>query len=296
MSKTESDYNLQFDFVDDYELRKRNLQNFPSAHDLPSKNKNNINLGLHSDLETSPIMSNLKLSEDGNDSYLDIDGGCHGKLIYQDSALRSSLMSGTSTSSTTTTSTTSTSTTTSTSSTTTTTSTPSTIVVNTCGNNNIVQVFSQPQQMPIIPNHSKFSTNDTYVNGANIPSGLPPKQFHSTFKNEKDFQTANTTQKVKKIINVPTGTVTEWVCHKVSQNVSPQKWKTLARELKLKQNKIDEIEMDNMEQSVEAFYQMLLAWRESRGSGATFEALGRALLKCNEAPVVKKLAEFKSFE
>jgi len=64
--------------------------------------------------------------------------------------------------------------------------------------------------------------------------------------------------------------------HELANDVSPF-WKKLGRELKVKNPKLSQLDVDHQQDSYEKAFQMLLHWRETRDSQATYQMLYSAL-------------------
>ena len=91
-------------------------------------------------------------------------------------------------------------------------------------------------------------------------------------------------------------TPTDEVLHKLSQDIIPF-WKDLGRKLKVPNEKIDEIHIDNVQyQGVsEKAFQMLRVWKEQRSDVAKITELSRALKALGKDRTEMKYCSGSSF-
>lgn len=64
--------------------------------------------------------------------------------------------------------------------------------------------------------------------------------------------------------------------HELANDVSPF-WKKLGRELKVKNPKLSQLDVDHQQDSYEKAFQMLLHWRQTKDNQATYQMLYSAL-------------------
>ena len=72
------------------------------------------------------------------------------------------------------------------------------------------------------------------------------------------------------------GTPEDSELHQLANDVSPI-WKKLGRQLKIKESKLSQLDIDHQHDAYEKAYQMLLHWRQTRDDQATYQMLYNAL-------------------
>ena len=78
------------------------------------------------------------------------------------------------------------------------------------------------------------------------------------------------------VVPLKPGILEENELHDLANDVSPF-WKKLGRQLKIKDSKLSQFDVDHQQDAYEKAYQMLLHWRETRLDQATYQMLYNAL-------------------
>ena len=80
---------------------------------------------------------------------------------------------------------------------------------------------------------------------------------------------------------------------KLKDTAAAQNWKFIGRRLELGEPDIQQIEKEHGNDLKEAFYQMMLKWRTTKGEQATYDELIEALKKENLTGVVETVQQYQ---